>query len=247
MEREPFYMFMDGSGRHRKEESTPPEWWLRKVLSTVQPKQQMLISALEAVATLLNRHKIVWWLCGGSLLGALRHQGFIPTDDDVDISVWAEELPILRQCVESTFADVGICRFGDAFWEGKCFASLTFFDNTPHRIVIDVWPIGEDCSPSTSELAREVLPLRMVPFAGLESVPIPALSEDYLERVYPSWKTECVIWAHGDNFSNRNVWRVALSEYLVAIASTAYIAPTEVLPVGHFALLDALRDAIQRV
>jgi hypothetical protein len=35
----------------------------------------------------LERHDITYWMCCGSLIGAVRHAGFIPWDDDTDVQV----------------------------------------------------------------------------------------------------------------------------------------------------------------
>lgn len=43
--------------------------------------------ALKELAGLLQKHKIMYWLEGGSLLGSYRHGMFIPWDDDVDITI----------------------------------------------------------------------------------------------------------------------------------------------------------------
>ena len=43
------------------------------------------IDLIEEFDRLCRKHDITWWVIAGTLLGAVRHQGFIPWDDDVDI------------------------------------------------------------------------------------------------------------------------------------------------------------------
>ncbi|MCF8357668.1 MAG: LicD family protein [Prolixibacteraceae bacterium] len=57
--------------------------------------QDALLEGMKVLDKLLSEAKIDYWLTAGSLLGAKRHQGFIPWDDDLDICVLSSDYPRL--------------------------------------------------------------------------------------------------------------------------------------------------------
>ena len=60
------------------------EQFKQQQLRRAQLKQ---LTILEEIDRICRKHNIKYWLDGGSLLGAVRHKGFIPWDDDIDIAM----------------------------------------------------------------------------------------------------------------------------------------------------------------
>jgi phosphorylcholine metabolism protein LicD/glycosyltransferase involved in cell wall biosynthesis len=54
-------------------------------METVQKLQDIQLGILAVVDRFCRRHNLTYYLAEGTLLGAVRHEGFIPWDDDVDI------------------------------------------------------------------------------------------------------------------------------------------------------------------
>lgn len=59
--------------------------------SVLRRDQLEMLKVLVAFADICKKHGIKWWLCSGTLLGAARHKGFIPWDDDMDVSMLKED------------------------------------------------------------------------------------------------------------------------------------------------------------
>jgi lipopolysaccharide cholinephosphotransferase len=54
---------------------------------TLRQAQLKMLAMLKVVEAICKKNGLDYWLEGGTLLGAVRHQGFIPWDDDLDVAM----------------------------------------------------------------------------------------------------------------------------------------------------------------
>lgn len=75
----------------------------------IEDVHQRILNIAEAFDKICSEHDIPYYMLGGTMLGAIRHKGFIPWDDDMDfgvpyehynklISILEQELPQGMRC-----------------------------------------------------------------------------------------------------------------------------------------------------
>lgn len=115
--------------------------------------QGVLCQLLKKVVDILDSNEIEYWLAYGSVLGAVRHNGFIPWDDDVDIYINGKDYEKLQSIFKN--GSINGLRLDDAelcqnypFTFPKIVDDSTVliekrFENTCYRgaIYIDVFPL----------------------------------------------------------------------------------------------------------
>ncbi len=80
------------------------EWDNRAEGDTPLRQMQLVeLRMLRIVDDICRRHHIQYWLSGGTTLGAVRHGGSVPWDDDIDISVMRSDYTRLSELLRAEF------------------------------------------------------------------------------------------------------------------------------------------------
>ena len=69
--------------------------------NNLRQAQLIMLRMLHIFDHICKKHSIDYWLDGGTLLGAVRHKGFIPWDDDIDLAMMREDYEKFIQIADS--------------------------------------------------------------------------------------------------------------------------------------------------
>lgn len=76
--------------------------------SSMKDLKLVCIELLNFVSNICKKYGLNWWLDYGNLLGAIRHEDFIPWDDDVDIGMMRNDYNKLNAVIENEIKNHGL-------------------------------------------------------------------------------------------------------------------------------------------
>ena len=120
---------------------------------TLRKLQLIQLEMLKVVDNICSNHKIKYSLYAGTLLGAVRHKGFIPWDDDLDVCMPRKDynrfIKICGQCLPKEYClqnKENEPRFSQSFTKMRKKHTTFLQGGEPvsdyhHGIFIDIFPI----------------------------------------------------------------------------------------------------------
>ena len=190
-----------------------------------------------------KKHNLSYYFAGGSLLGAIRHGGFIPWDDDADINMKRndyEKLLKVASDFEPPYFLQNPTTDSDYFFshtrlvnkQTTCFSRTFAFQNMAHGISIDIFPM--DNWLETNEADFNVINNLCVENGTYMRRSNPYLGKEERERVN-NWSGRNPMEVYNEIQSIAQQYNNCATKYMMAIVNTSYSFAKKLRPVEDYA------------
>lgn len=134
-------------------------------ISSIPPAKNPNLRMMQKCDTLLlaifdrvcKKYNLVYWLDYGTLLGAVRHKGFIPWDDDMDVAMLREDYNKLEDILNKELVPFGFTVYPHV--NGPTLGiGFRHFDT---GMWLDVFPVDTYSASKTLEESREELEFKI--------------------------------------------------------------------------------------
>ena len=98
-------------------------------LLSIEKIQEMQLVLMKKIHAFLESNKINYYLIAGSALGAVRHNGFIPWDDDIDIGMFRDDYDNFLRICDKFDGDYSVENFKNSKNCDYCLTRI-YFPNT---------------------------------------------------------------------------------------------------------------------
>ena len=122
--------------------------------------QRLETNIMKAVVAVCERHGFTYFISGGTYLGAVRHSGFIPWDDDIDLALPRRDYEQLLRALPSELPDY----YELATYETKTDYNFLCAQVWDKRVSITLTEYDE---PVTRPIWIDLFPLDGVPAPGI--------------------------------------------------------------------------------
>ena len=142
--------------------------------------QEQLLAMLQTLDACLGDANVPYWVTGGTLLGAVRHRGIVPHDDDIDVEILKADMPRALDALGA----IGRSYRDGGFWTGVEMGRFFFWGTDP-RFTMSVDVFWRTSLEALEEFPShgEIFPLHRRPFHNI-TVPVPCHAQAFLMRCY---------------------------------------------------------------